>query len=344
MNKIIIITVLFILITYIICRIKNNKIEYFEQQNNKPIIWMYWENKPGHSKPAYLELCYKTVLKHCSNSFNIILLNEKTVYKYLPNLRKDLDKKLNIPQKTDYIRYLLLYNFGGIWLDSDIIVFNNLHPLIEKLKDHDYVGAGCHDQDCKNSGYPKPANWVMVSRSNTKFIKECLKECDNILDGADVNIKYFKLGRANMWKNIEEMRKQKWDYYHIDSKCLERDSDYNKITNQRLISNEDIDINCIDKLLYVPIYNTAPGFPTWFKNMNEEEMLNSDMLISKFFRKSLFFNNKYFENKKKVTIITPCYRTKNLKQIYNSIDFRYIDEWIIVYDGSKIKKKSKFIY
>lgn len=43
-----------------------------------------------------------------------------------------------------------------------------------------------------------------------------------------------------------------------------------------------------------------------------------------------------FKNTNKLTLITPSYRLNNLLQIKNSIDFNYIDEWIIVYDGSKI--------
>ena len=37
----------------------------------------------------------------------------------------------------------------------------------------------------------------------------------------------------------------------------------------------------------------------------------------------------------KITIITPSYRIDNLKK-KQSINFEYIDEWIIVYDGNKI--------
>jgi predicted O-methyltransferase YrrM len=44
-----------------------------------------------------------------------------------------------------------------------------------------------------------------------------------------------------------------------------------------------------------------------------------------------------FKNMNKITIITPSYRTNNLLTIYNSINFDYVDEWIIVYDGSKIQ-------
>lgn len=42
------------------------------------------------------------------------------------------------------------------------------------------------------------------------------------------------------------------------------------------------------------------------------------------------------KEKEKITIITPSYRIQNLKKIYETINFDYVDEWIIVYDGSKI--------
>jgi predicted O-methyltransferase YrrM len=43
-----------------------------------------------------------------------------------------------------------------------------------------------------------------------------------------------------------------------------------------------------------------------------------------------------FKNTNKLTIITPSCRPNNLINIKNSINFDYIEEWIIVYDGSKI--------
>ena len=43
-----------------------------------------------------------------------------------------------------------------------------------------------------------------------------------------------------------------------------------------------------------------------------------------------------FKNNNKLTLITPSYRVNNLLEIKKSINFKYIEEWIIVYDGSKI--------
>lgn len=45
-----------------------------------------------------------------------------------------------------------------------------------------------------------------------------------------------------------------------------------------------------------------------------------------------------FKSATKLTLITPSYRTTNLPQLQQSIDFNYVDEWLIVYDGSKIKE------
>ena len=129
------------------------KIENFQ---SKPIIWLYWENKPGNTMPVYLDLCIDTIKYHCVKDFRIILLNEKTVYDYLPNLRKDLNKLL-IAQKSDYIRIKLLYEYGGVWLDTDTIVMRNLAPIMKKLENYDFVGFGCTGMYCTN-GYPNPSN------------------------------------------------------------------------------------------------------------------------------------------------------------------------------------------
>lgn len=45
-----------------------------------------------------------------------------------------------------------------------------------------------------------------------------------------------------------------------------------------------------------------------------------------------------FKNHKKMTLITPSIRPANLLKIKESINFDYVDEWIIVYDGKKISE------
>ena len=269
---------------------KSKSISINKQKN----IFLYWENMPGKTKPNYLNLCYKTIIKHCNKNFKIHLLDNINIHKFLPNLRKDLDKKLTIgpAQKTDYYRYYLLYKYGGIWIDFDTIILKDLTPLFNKLNEYNFVGFGCHFRNCSKTGFPYPANWLMMSRKNDILMKNCLDKCNYYLNNYNnilFNTKYFILGRENLTNQIKKLLyiNNGWKYYHHASICTERDSNDNKLFNRRMISDEDIDSKCIDKSYFVPIYNTAPGFPDSFLNLTEKEIMEKNMLISKYFRKSL---------------------------------------------------------
>ena len=297
MRLVFIILIIFIIFLYLLYEYQKRFIEFFNSRLISHNIWLYWENKYGHTKPAYLDLCLDTITKHCGYNFTIHVLNENNIYNFLPHLRKDLDYLLpSIPMKTDYIRYNLLYKYGGIWLDSDTIVIQNLSPLIKKLEKYDFIGFGCHNGNimCKltNNGYPKPANWVMVSKKNGKLMKKCIDMANILLN--KYNKYYFQknyhiLGRKLIWSQIKYLHKydKSWKYFHFSSKCIERDNNGIKLTNDRLLSTSIIDPICKSKYFFIPIYNTAPGFPTWFVNMNKNDILKGNILISKLFRYSL---------------------------------------------------------
>jgi len=292
------INILFIIFLIIIIYYYFQLYKYPIKKELKPIhnlkgqynIFMYWETLSGKTKPTYLDLCYDTVLKNCSQDFKIHMLDEKSITQYLPELRPDLDKKLKIQQKVDYYRLLLLYKYGGIWLDADTIIIKSLIPLFEKLKSYNYVGFGCHHGFCSRTGKPNPANWVMMSKKNEILLKKCIIQADIYLDQyKSLKNNYFILGRNLISSKIKYLlnNNKNWDYYHHSSICTERDSNDRKLVNSRMISNEKIDNRCIDKIFFIPIYNTAPGFPQWFLKLNKEKLFKSNMLISKFFREAL---------------------------------------------------------
>ena len=289
--------VVILMILYWLYLYRKIKVENFDNIKLPYHIWMYWENKEGNTKPTYLNLCYESIIKNCGDKFKVHLLDEKNVHDYLPNLRKDLTSKLKkIPMKADYIRYQLLYHYGGIWLDSDVIVFRQLDNLLEQLKDHEYVGFGCHfnGQVCtdKMDGYPKPAKWAMISREKSKLLGTMIKEADKMLDDNDTEYfskNYHVMGRKLLWNCIDKLKKNdsNWDYLHSSSKCVERDSKGRKVTNERTMSTEDVDEHCQNEIYFLPIYNTAPGFPRWFLNMSKKEILGSNILLSKYFKRAL---------------------------------------------------------
>ena len=253
-------------------------------------VWLYWENKENSVMPTYIRMCHESVIKNRGKELNVTILNENNIRKYLPYLREDIND-LSIPQKADYIRLAILNEYGGIWLDSDIIVLKPLSPFLEKLKNYDYVGFGCHGFYCTKTknGYGNPANWAMISRKGGLLIKSCLKAANNILDSninLSYNRNYHKMGRELIWKEIGILKaKTTWDYFHNTSVGIERDINGNKITNPRLMSDEKLD-NSYESH-FVPLYNTAPGFPESFLRKTRQQILNNNSLVSQLFRKAL---------------------------------------------------------
>lgn len=112
----------------------------------KPIIWMYWQNMPSSKKPAYLDLCLETIHRQCGDSFEIIVLDDESVPAVLPDIHPKFTNIYPLGMRADYVRFCLLAEHGGIWLDSDVIVQKDLSFLIEDLKKHSFVGFEHEDE------------------------------------------------------------------------------------------------------------------------------------------------------------------------------------------------------
>lgn len=262
--------------------------ENFEIIKEKPFLWLYWENKPGETMPIYIELCVESIYKHCEKSFNIIKLNEKTIFDYLPELESNnIDlSNLVIAQKVDYYRVFLLEKFGGLYLDTDVLVLKDPIEIIEKLKFYDYVGFGCTGMKC-NNGYGRPSNWIMASRKNGKLINNILNNIEEKLQN-NKKWEYYDLGKYIIWDEIDKLiKKQNYTYFQYSNDYDgTRDINGYWVTETRFFSKKPIIYKLpLGEMLFIVMYNSHMAN---YKKMNREELLNSDLNISKFFRKSLF--------------------------------------------------------
>lgn len=294
--------IILVLLTLILLLLPYNKCttEHMSnlKSNDKPILWSYWELKPGiSSPPAYINLCFKTFYHKCSKLFDIKILNEKTVYDYIPNLRKDLNE-LNLAAKADYIRVALLFYYGGVWLDADTIVMTDLQEILDRLNEGwDFVGFGCTGQKCMSSGYPKPSNQAMASQKGSILMRNTLIELDRKLDENRNNNKknafgYFDLGKLIIWKEIDKLMKtQNYNYYHFPSYADgSRDVNGNWIVPD-LIFKENQNLMDKSKLIIVflanSIYCGNDSKYNWFCKLSEKDILNGPYFVSSLFRESL---------------------------------------------------------
>jgi hypothetical protein len=141
-------------------------------------------------------------------------------------------------------------------------------------------------------GAGQPANWAMISRRGGLLVSQACKEAEAIVrqNPDRLRVNYHCLGKDLLWSAILQAREANpsFRYYHVSSRCLERNHSGVKMTNKILLSDAAIDPGCAGKFVFVPIYNTAPGFPSWFLQKSAYEILyDTTMLISRLFRLSL---------------------------------------------------------
>jgi hypothetical protein len=260
--------------------------------SNKPILWRYWEVvSPDVSRPGYIDLCYASHEKHCSQDFQIISLDQKTIYTYLPYLRHEkLHRKLPIQQRVDYYRYHLLRDYGGVWIDADILTLKSLGPIYQKLlqkqkqkqtqnPSYDYYGFGCGlDPPDADKGKDHPTNWLMMSKKGGRFVTRLCQKVQKILEEEtpiDFNVEYHALGKDALRATILDIRREdpSWDYLHFPSRGQEFDPEGRKLNDifQPFDASESPDI----PRYFFPLYHSAPGYPDWFKKLKKNDFLKA---------------------------------------------------------------------
>jgi lipopolysaccharide cholinephosphotransferase len=251
----------------------------------KPYLWQYWDG----NKPDYISLCMETVDKVCSKLFNIVRLNKNNIMKYLPEIKKlKLEKKLDtliVAHKVDFYRIMLLYKYGGIYIDADIIVLKDPIEIIHKLQSHEVVGFGCTGNIC-NYGYGKPSNWILASRPTSILMSKVLQTLINKIKKQNT-FDYHDLGKLVIWKEIDSLYKTNdYTYYHYPNKIDgSRDVDGNWITSEIAFSNKKIKYEDEENMLFFVIYNSET--PINIKKMSRNELLSKKWNFTQFIKKVL---------------------------------------------------------
>lgn len=137
---------------------------------NKPTIWLYWENSiKRKEEPELVKRCKQLYNKYD----NVTILNEKTIHDYLPDII-DCSRINHLAQKVDYYRSKLLYEYGGIWLDFDMILLDDITYLYNDLIDSDYSMMGKYND--KICSIP-----FLIFKPKTKIAELWYKFCEEYI-------------------------------------------------------------------------------------------------------------------------------------------------------------------
>lgn len=249
----------------------------YEGTFTTPTVYQYWEGK----MPEYIKTCMNSVQKACqADGINYVRLTPDNLNQYVDNLPDNWYKLTQIAHKADYVRAVVLYKYGGIWLDADTLAQSNLKMLAEDLKNTDWVVFADENDEFSigvigiRKGSPLLKKWIdgMNDKLKDRFDFQWTELGYDILypiwkswraDNKDV-------WRAKVYRNTDTcfpLLWNEWEQFFKDGSC---DFLYRK--PQPVVS----------------FYNAM--FPKWFKELNEREfndyIRSSNSVIADLFRRS----------------------------------------------------------
>lgn len=131
----------------------------------------------GNAKSKDIQRCMRTWKEHLKD-YEIIEWNEDNFDIESNRFVKEAYEAKKWAYVSDYIRAYAIYNYGGIYLDTDVLVLDNLEELLDNKA---FVGY-------ENPDYPFTA--VFGAEKNHPFIKKMLDYYDNMSFEFDIKDQY----------------------------------------------------------------------------------------------------------------------------------------------------------
>jgi hypothetical protein len=246
-------------------------------------LFTYWETPKGSKKPGYIDVCEETIWKHCSKHFTVHHLTPDNLKEFLPDLPKKIsalrynkNPAHTIVAKSDYIRAALLYEYGGVWLDSDTLVLRDFEEIFNALHNqrNDFVY-------CIQSAYQKKyvGTCFLGSQKQGRVITAYFKAMEELIKGKQ-QFKWGQLGHKLLTPMVTIQRS---GCYRI----AQRKVYPVEIERAGLFFKEEKRMTALinDDTLCFTLYNSL--FPKKFKTLQRRQLLTGKTVISKAFRHSL---------------------------------------------------------
>lgn len=90
----------------------------------KPLIWQYWAQGFDYEEiPNLVKVCFNSVEEH-TEGYTLIRISDENLADYveLPQWLKDKTEIMSKAHFSDLLRCILLYLYGGLWLDASVFL------------------------------------------------------------------------------------------------------------------------------------------------------------------------------------------------------------------------------
>lgn len=267
-------------------------------KSKKPILWLHvpyeynsrkWLSFGSRSSfdlnQPYLYLTVRSIIKNCENSFKIVLIDDHTFEKIIPNWTIDMDF-IPMPSKC-YVRQLalakLIHIYGGMNVPISFLCFRDLISLYE---------TGTREQKmfvCENLDRNSSSNTHLFS-PNCEFFgaekeNEVIKEFINFIEieiSSDFTNENKFLGNFNKWCSTK-MNQNSVSLIEgnlVGTKTIENEA----VTIETLLSDNYIHFYPKTYGIWIPNRDVLNRVHyEWFSRMSTEQILDSQFILAKYF-------------------------------------------------------------
>lgn len=125
-------------------------------------------------------------IKRYHKTWNYILWDDVMIIKLLRMNKTWIDvyyKLTFLHQKVDYARYIILYVFGGVYIDIDVMILKPFDTLIDKFKNYDLIVSRVNlnrvESIIYSGKYMCINNGIIISKRRTNIMRKIIEQVNN---------------------------------------------------------------------------------------------------------------------------------------------------------------------
>lgn len=266
-------------------------------KNKKPLLWIYipyeynsrdwlsFGSRSSHNlNQPYLYLTVKSIIKNCDKSFNIVLVDDMSFEKLIPNWNVDM-KLLANPIKG-YMAQLammnLIYTYGGINVPISFLCFKDLITLFDRGTNDDTMFI-CEKYDSNITSTNKlfyPSIRFMGAKKENNTIKQLIGFMEHTISN-DYTAQNNFLGEFDEWcnKKITKGKARLIQGTNVGTRTI----DDEPVIVETLLGEDYI--NFYDKMygIWIPDDMLLKRRKyEWFVRMSPEQIFESRFILAKY--------------------------------------------------------------
>lgn len=263
-----------------------------QEKKNPKRIFAYWVNQSGSSVPPYIQLCMQTWYEHIPD-LELVILNHENLFKWIdPYFDMRAFTALSLPMQSDIVEYSVLYQHGGIFLDSDTILTRDIFAEIEKFERNKIYFFGNPEQRWVHIGF------IACLKARNKGLLLCVEQekalLRELIEKGNMEIEWCTFGNrvidkvihGDLSDNVRILDRIK-EGAILEASYLPGKNTYEDYVNfyftQTGIPFDDI----LDKIKFGLVYLHNSWTPNEYKALSHDEILKNDLPISRLLKHAL---------------------------------------------------------